>query len=110
MDWVLNPPIYLQVGAGALVAWRLAVLFAYEAGPFRLILKFRERLGYDHDDDGHVVSYRDDFPVSLLSCVWCLSFWTTLVVYGILWAAPYFVVVLGTWAAATYLEAIRPRS
>lgn len=110
MDWLLHPPVYLQVGMGVAMAWRMAVLMIYEGGPFHIIAWARGLIGIQHDDDGRPTSYPDGAVAALFGCVWCMTLWTTLAVYGILWAAPYVVVVLGTWAAATYLEALRPRS
>ncbi len=110
MGWVLDPPIYLQAVAVVAGAWRLAVLLVFEAGPFGVFTWLRARIGIDHDADGVPTSWPDGTVAKLFGCVWCMSFWTTLVVYAILWAAPYVVVIFGTWAAATYLEALRPRS
>ncbi|KKL69780.1 hypothetical protein LCGC14_2111500 [marine sediment metagenome] len=99
----------LELGAAALATWRLAVLTVYDTGPFRLFVRLRERLGFVYNDDGDVVSWPDNWLVSLITCVWCMSFWTTLAVCGILWVEPYIVMVLAVWGAATLMEALRNR-
>jgi len=104
---LLDPPVWLQLPLIVVAAWRVAVLLVLEGGPFAVFRRLRNLMGFEHDEAGQPVSWPDDLPGSLFACVWCLSFWTTLALYGILWVAPYVVVVLGTWGAATYLEAYR---
>ena len=107
MTLLLDPPIWLQLPLVALAAWRLAVLLVLEGGPGGIFRRLRSLVGIEHDDGGAPTSWPEHLPGSLFTCVWCLSFWTTLLLYGILLVAPYVVVVLGTWGAATYLEAYR---
>ena len=107
MTLLLDPPVWIQLPMVVLAAWRVAVLLIWEGGPGGIFRWVRTRMGIQHDEGGAPTTWPDGFPASLFTCVWCLSFWTTLLLYGILWAAPYVVVVLGTWGAATYLEAYR---
>ena len=107
MTLLFDPPVWIQLPMVVLAAWRVAVLLVLEAGPWDVFLRLRTLMGIGHDDSGAPSAWPEDPPGSLFVCVWCLSFWTTLVLYGILWVAPYVVVVLGTWGAATYLEAYR---
>lgn len=104
-----DPPLWIQLPLVILASWRVAVLLVLEGGPWGVVRRLRNLMGFVHDDDGHPVSWPEHLPGSLFACVWCLSFWTTLALYGILWVAPYVVVVVGTWGAATYLEAVRNR-
>ncbi len=105
----LDPPLWFQLPMVILAAWRAAVLLVYEGGPFGTFKRLRSFMDINHDLEGQPVSWPDHLPGSLFGCVWCLSFWTSLVLYGILWVAPPIVVVLGIWGAATYLEALRTR-
>ncbi len=99
----------LELAAMALASWRVAALLVHEAGPFGIVLRLRERLGITHDDSGRASSWPEDGVARLFTCVWCMSFWTTLSVYGILWVEPDVVMVLAVWGAATLLEALRER-
>ncbi len=108
MDWLIHPAPLLQLVAAALATWRLAVLLVFEAGPWALVRRLRSRLGIEHDDFGVPAGVPETWPGSVFGCPWCMAAWTTPLVYGILWAAPYVVVGLATWAAATLLEAYRP--
>jgi hypothetical protein len=56
---------------GGLATWRLSHLLLYEAGPFAVFRRLRERLGVEYDEFGHVVSFRWE----ITTCIWCLSVW-----------------------------------
>lgn len=107
MTLFLDPPAWIQLLMIFFGAWRLAILFVLEGGPGGIIRRLRDLMGFTHDDEGVVMSWPDHLPGSVFACIWCLTFWTTLVLYGILWVAPPVVMVLGTWGVATYLEAVR---
>ncbi len=107
MTLLLDPPAWVAFPMVLFASWRLAVFLVLEGGPGGIVRWSRERMGIQHADDGTAISWPDRFPGSAFTCVWCLSLWTTLVVYGILWVAPGVVMVLGTWGVATYLEAMR---
>lgn len=100
-------PEWVMWAALPLGAWRLAILLSQEGGPFGMFRRIRTSMGFQHDENGFVASWPNRFPATLFSCIWCLSFWTTLVLCLILVLAPWVVVVLGAWGAATYLEAKR---
>ncbi len=113
-EWLLDitgllfdPPLVLQFFFGFLAAWRLAFALIFDAGPFGVFIKVRERVGIQHDDDGRPQSSPEGFPASLFRCVLCMTFWTTPVVYAILWAVPPLVVLIATWAAASLVESFR---
>ena len=109
LDWVTDPPVYVQAPAVVLAAWRIAALLVFEAGPLRLVLKLREKLGIVHNEDGYPTSWPETTLAALFGCVWCMSLWTTILAYAILWAAPYLVIFVATWGGATFLEALRRR-
>ena len=109
MTLLSDPPIWAQLVLTILAVWRLTVLLAMEGGPFGIFRWFRGLMGIGHDDGGEPISWPEHPPGSLFACTWCLSFWTTLLVYGILVVAPGVVTALGTWGAVTYLEVLRSR-
>lgn len=84
----------LLIGLGA---WRLAALLAYERGPYGVLVRFRERLGFEHDENGRPNTWPGDWR-EVFSCVWCLSIWTAPLMWG-LWQFESLLVVI--WAAAT---------
>jgi len=104
-----RPDNLLEFMVLSLAAWRLAALLVYEAGPWDIFRRLRERIGIQHDDSGQPASWPDGGLGRLFACVWCVSFWTTLVVCVILWVESYVVMVLAVWGAATLLEAFRDR-
>lgn len=57
----------------ALAVWRISALLSYERGPGNVFLKFREKFGIRHGDDGEASEWPDTYPASVLVCVWCLS-------------------------------------
>ena len=107
MTLLLDPPQWIQLLMVFFGAWRVSILLVLEGGPGGVVRWLRSLMGILHDDDGVAFSYPTHLPGSLFACVWCLSFWTTLALYGILWVAPIVVMVIGTWGVATYLEALR---
>ncbi len=106
---MIDFPPWLLFIAAALASWRVAVMLVFETGPFEVFARLRIKVGITHYDDGTVESAPDSGMGKLLSCVWCLSFWTTLPACAILWSVPEIVVVLGIWGAATYLESWRTK-
>jgi hypothetical protein len=81
------------IGLGA---WRLAAMLSYERGPYDIFLRFREQLGYKHSENGEPSEWPGGWR-EVFSCVWCLSLWTALFMWG-LWELEQILVVL--WAAA----------
>lgn len=56
---------FYRLVIGVLVVWRITHLFAYEAGPFRLLARLRE-------------ASRGRFAGDVLGCFYCLSLWVSL--------------------------------
>jgi len=91
----------LAVGLGG---WRLAVLLVKERGPGDIILKLRSLVGIEHNENGEPVSWPETFLPRLLTCAWCLSIWTTLLVWGLWQLESRIVLVLGAMGLALALE------
>ena len=116
-EWLLDitqllfdPPPLLQWVLGFLASWRLAFLVVYEDGPWKVFDKLRTKvIDHQYDDYGKMISWRSGPLPGLFRCVLCMTFWTTPLVYAILWSAPPMAVLLGTWGAASYLETLRPK-
>lgn len=106
---LFDPSPWLQWVLGVFTSWRLGFLVVYEDGPWGVFVKLRVRIVKPQYHDGRLISTADGMLPGLLSCVLCMTFWTTPVVYAILWAAPWVIVLLATWAAASYLETLRPK-
>ena len=85
-----------------LAAWRVAAFLAYERGPYAIFLRFRERLGFEHDENGEPTVWPGGWR-EVFSCVWCLSIWTAALFYGVWRLEPLIVVVV---AAATVVVII----
>lgn len=63
-----------------LAVWRLSAMFSYECGPFKIFMRMRRIIGFDHADDCEPVSFPDNFLSSLFGCVWCLSVWFAIII------------------------------
>ena len=109
MTWLMDPAPLLQVVAVVLATWATAVTLIYKGGPGGILLRLRTWFGVQHDDDGVPAGIPETWPGSVFGCAWCMAFWTTPVVYGILWVSPYIVVGIATWGAAMLLESFRPK-
>jgi hypothetical protein len=88
----------LKVALLGLAGWRMAALVSYERGPFDIFLRFRELLGIEHDSGGEPTVWPEGFLPRLVSCVWCLGFYTVLAAWGLWVLEPTLVYLL---AAAT---------
>jgi hypothetical protein len=67
-----------------LAAWRIAVLLVNEDGPWDLAERLRDLAGVNKPGPMRGIS-------KLLTCVWCTSFWTALIMAAIflwVWAPP----------------------
>lgn len=78
--------------------WRFAYLLVYDDGPLGLLGRLRLRLGVPVE--GEVLGL---LP-TLLSCVYCLSFWTVLACLGVYALEPWAVVPFAAWGLATAVQ------
>lgn len=68
----------IAVLVSGLAGWRLAALLSYEAGPWHVFERIRDRFApFAGDEPG--------FVASLLGCAWCTSVYTTALMLA-LWA------------------------
>lgn len=82
-----------------LAGWRIAHLLVEEEGPGLVFQRLREKVGLK---PGPVSGF---FP-RLFSCVYCLSVWTTSVMY-ILWLVePEAVMIIASWAVAVMVHSV----
>ena len=61
----------------ALATWRVTSLFVSETGPFEVFAKLRHKIGVRYDERS--LPHGTNVVASAFSCVWCLSFWTSIV-------------------------------
>lgn len=71
-----------------LAAWRLTALLSYERGPFDVFVRFRQLLGFEHDEKGEPSEWPGNTLTRAISCPWCLGLY----------------VAAGTWAIWEYVE------
>ena len=86
-----------------LAAWRLTALISYERGPFDVFLRFRQVLGFEHDDKGEPESWPGNTLARIVSCPWCLGLYSVAGMYGVWQLEPGVVMAI---AAATVLIAV----
>ena len=58
-----------------LATWRISSMLVSERGPFDMFIKLRNKMGFVHDDAGHVIGRPDG---NVLSCLWCTSIYVAL--------------------------------
>lgn len=87
-----------------LAAWRLTSLLGQEAGPFDVFLRFRERLGFQHDEQSKPVSWPENVVALAVACPLCLSVYMVLLCAGLWWLAPAAVWVLAAMTVAVMAE------
>lgn len=66
-----------------LAAWRLTALLSYERGPFDVFLRFRQLLGFDHNEKGEPESWPGNTLARTFSCPWCLGLYMVVVSWAI---------------------------
>lgn len=96
----------------ALASWRLATFMVKERGPWDMALRLREWAGISHDEAGEPESWPDGGVLAgVLSCVWCCSFYTAVLMLVLWVSGPGVVVVLalGIAGGAVFLDEIRGR-
>ena len=65
-----------------LACWRLCALIAYECGPWDIFRLFRTRIGIKHLDKCEPTIIGNGFMAQLFGCVWCISVWFAIMIYG----------------------------
>ena len=83
-------------------AWRVAHLLVEEDGPFDIFEKLRQFAGVR---SGLV----EGFWPKLFSCVWCMSVWVCVLVYGLLLLEQTIVMILAAMAIAALLQKFSDR-
>ncbi len=93
----------------ALASWRAAVFLVREDGPFFVARWLRERAGIQHDSEsGAPVVVPENVLALALACVWCTSFWTSIIMLALwfsVWGVPV-VLLMAVAGAAVVVEAI----
>lgn len=97
-------PSKMELMIMAIAAWRVAVFLVRESGPWRIVRRVREWAGIDHDIEGRPLPYLGGMPGSLFTCVWCMSFWTAIMVYVVAVWADLIVIVMALWGLAALIE------
>src|SRR3990172_7873741 len=93
-----------------LSAWRISALFSYERGPLDIFMRFRQALGVEHKSTGEPIAWPDGVVTNMLSCVWCISIWAALALWGIWQWQPTAVIILAASSVAISIEQWNRRS
>lgn len=99
-------PSKMELFIMAIAAWRVAVFLVRESGPWAIVRRVREWAGIDHDVVGLPLPYIGGMPGSLFTCIWCMSFWTAIMVYVIAVWADLVVTALALWGLAAMIETV----
>ena len=78
----------------SLAVYRLSVFFIYDDGPFDVFQRLRERVGILYYDNGDVIEESYKGFAGLLSCIYCLSVWWSLLLVLLYWFFPSYVTIL----------------
>lgn len=81
-----------------LAAWRIASLLVNEDGPFNVFGRLRGLLGLN--TPGEITG----FLPTLFGCIWCISIWTALAMWGLWELEPIAVVVIAAMSVALTIE------
>ncbi len=65
-----------------LAAWRMTALLTYERGPFDVFMRFRQLLGFDHDEKGEPTEWPGNTLARAFSCPWCLGLYMAVVAWA----------------------------
>ncbi len=97
----------LRVLLVGLAAWRVSALLSYERGPFALLERLRQAVRLEDEPDGSLPNgWGPSFRLEVeeaLSCVWCLSPWAAVLLWGVWAVSP---AVVGVAAAAAVVVAV----
>jgi hypothetical protein len=75
-----------------LATWRLASLFAREAGPFDIFAKFRKFVGVYYNEKSEPCG--SNVVSTGIICTWCNSVW-----FGMFWMVVFFITPMVIWLA-----------
>ncbi len=106
LDGFLDTPKAIDFTIMALATWRVAFLLVYEGGPFGVIRYVRQWLGIDHGPEGQPIPYEGGGFGGLFACIWCMAFWQAIMVLVVWVYAPYVVVGLALWGAASAIDVL----
>lgn len=81
-----------------LATWRIASLLVNEDGPFNVFLQFRHLLGLDK------IGEIKGFLPTLFGCVWCISIWTAVAMWGLWELEPIAVMMIAAMTIALTVE------
>lgn len=105
-DRLTSTPSFVGLLVIIIGGWRLSWFLMRDGGPFGLMVDIRERMGMSHTLDNIPLPYFGGFPGTLFICMWCMSFWTSIVVF-LIWAAfPPAAGVLAGWGGACIVESV----
>ena len=106
LDRLTQLPSFTSLVVWALASWRVSWFLMRDGGPFGIMMEIRERLGFSHTVEGIPLPYFGGFPGTLFACMWCMSFWTSILVF-VVWALfPPVAFILAAWAGACVVESV----
>lgn len=85
-----------------IAAWRLAYMLVYEDGPRDILRWLRRRVGVSDAPMVQVGEPEVRAPVlaEVFSCIWCMTFWTALLMGLVWWIFPAIIVIFAIAGAA----------
>lgn len=58
-----------------LSAWRLSHMLLYERGPLQVFTHVRGLVGIEHNEQGEVISWKENELSYVFTCMLCISIW-----------------------------------
>jgi hypothetical protein len=83
----------VQLAILGFMIWRLSSLFANEAGPFDIFLRFRLHIGVMITETGN---YAETPFAQMIICVWCSSIWFAIAIALSFYLLPGATIAIGT--------------
>ncbi len=106
LDRLTSTPSIVPLAIIILGSWRLSWFLMRDGGPFGVMVEIRERMGFSHTLDNIPLPYHGGFPGTLFACMWCMTFWTSIMVF-LVWAAfPPVAGALAGWGGACVVESV----
>lgn len=93
----------LDVIVIGLATWRISSLLVHERGPYNVFVHLRNAVGVEHDVD-LVPERANNVVAEIFSCVWCMSIWVGLALWGVWEIEPKVVYVIAILAIAPIVE------